>query len=197
MSSYGQQKKPSFLDDYVNVNTRVNLFYEKFPEGRITTSYQVIDDLIIFQAAAYRQPDDALPSATGTAMDKINVNDSATEKTETAAVGRALAFLNFETKKGMASKEEMERHGQRQQNSIPARTEKITNVPYSNNVRPAAPAPQQATSDAVTSNQIAAIKTLALKTKRDPNKYDFDNMNRVDASRIIKELQEILDEMKG
>jgi hypothetical protein len=180
MSSYGQQRKPSFLDDYVNVNTRVNLFYEKFPEGRITTSYQVIDDLIIFQAAAYRQADDAMPSATGTAMDKINVNDSATEKTETAAVGRALAFLNFETKKGLASKEEMERHGQRQQQP-----------------RPVASPPQQSSSDLATSNQIGAIKTLALKTKRDPNKYDFDGMSRMEASNLIKELQEILDEMKG
>ena len=106
LSSY---KQPAYLDDYVNVNVRVSQFYVRFPDGRITTSYQIVDDLIIFQAQVYRNPDDAQPSSTGTAMDKIDVNQSTTEKTETASVGRALAFLNFEVKKSIASREEMER----------------------------------------------------------------------------------------
>lgn len=178
MSSY-QAKKPAFLEDYVNVNERVAKFYDRFPDGRITTNYQLIDDLIIFQAQVYRQPDDAQPSATGTAMDKINVNDSSTEKTETASVGRALAFLNFETKRGMASREEMERHTARQ-------------APRPMESRPSTPS----AGGRATPAQERAIKALCASLKRDCA-YNFQAMTETDAGRLIKELNEIAEAKRG
>jgi hypothetical protein len=65
-------------------------------------------------------------------------------------------------------------------------------VPYSN-----APKPVESNSSLVTAPQVGAIKALAYKTQRDPNSYDFDNMSKMDASRIIKELQEIADATRG
>lgn len=185
MSSYAS-KKPSYLDDYVNVNVRVSQFYERFPQGRINTHYEIWEGHIVFRAEVFRNAEDQQPASTGTAMDKVNVNESSTEKTETAACGRALALLGFEVKKSIASREEMERHEDRQDakanvRSMPARTEQVSQVPYSND-------PNQ-----VTGAQIGAIKALAYKTKRDPNLYNFETMSKTEASRLIKELQEIAD----
>lgn len=111
MSAY---KQPAYLDDYVNVNVRVSLFYEKFPQGRINTHYEIWDGFIIFRTEVFRNAEDQQPASTGTAMDKIDVNQSSTEKTETASCGRALALLGFEVKKSLASREEMEKHNRNQ-----------------------------------------------------------------------------------
>jgi hypothetical protein len=190
MSNYAQ-KKPSYLDDYVNVNVRVTQFYDKFPQGRINTHYEIWEGHIVFRAEVFRNADDQQPASTGTAMDKIDINQSATEKTETAACGRALALLGFEVKKSLASKEEMERYEGRQESrnvaTMPARTERVTQVPYSNSANPGLATP----------NQVGAIKTLCLKVKKDSSAYNFETMTSANASRLIKELQEIADQTRG
>lgn len=100
------------LDDYVQVNERIEKFYEKYPDGSIQT--EVISNQngeVIFKAYAFRDREDTRP-ATGHAMERegstyIN-KTSHIENCETSAVGRALAMLGFEIKKSVASREEVE-----------------------------------------------------------------------------------------
>ena len=100
------------LNDYVQVNERIEEFYEKYPEGSIQTEIITNENgMVIFKAYAYRNNEDTKP-ATGHAMEKegssyIN-KTSHIENCETSAVGRALAMLGFEIKKSVASREEVE-----------------------------------------------------------------------------------------
>lgn len=99
------------LRDYVEVNVRIMKFYEKYPEGRITTELvKWENDVIVMKATAYRDNQD-IPASTGYAYEKegssfIN-KTSALENCETSAVGRCLAILGFEIKKSVASREEV------------------------------------------------------------------------------------------
>lgn len=100
------------VNDYVQVNERIEKFYEKYPEGSIQTEIQsIVDGVVIFKAYAYRDREDTRP-ATGHAYEKENSSfinkTSYIENCETSAVGRALAMLGFEIKKSIASKEEVE-----------------------------------------------------------------------------------------
>ena len=100
------------LSDYVQVNERIDKFYEKYPDGSIQTEIIMNENgMVIFKAYAYRDKEDTRP-ATGHAMEKegstyIN-KTSHIENCETSAVGRALAMLGFEIKKSVASREEVE-----------------------------------------------------------------------------------------
>ena len=99
------------LRDYVEVNTRIMKFYEKYPEGRILTEIlDWKDGVVVMKATVYRDSSDII-AATGHAYEKegssfIN-KTSALENCETSACGRALAMLGFEIKKSVASKEEV------------------------------------------------------------------------------------------
>lgn len=99
------------LNDYVQVNERIEKFYEKYPEGSIQT--EIISNQngeVIIKAYAYKNGEDKHPT-TGHAMEKegssfIN-KTSHIENCETSAVGRALAMMGFEIKKSVASQEEV------------------------------------------------------------------------------------------
>jgi hypothetical protein len=99
------------LNDYVQVNERIEKFYEKYPTGSIQT--EIISNMngeVIIKAYAYRDSEDKHPT-TGHAMEKegssfIN-KTSHIENCETSAVGRALAMMGFEIKKSVASREEV------------------------------------------------------------------------------------------
>lgn len=105
----GGSRKPSFLDDYVGVHQRIERLYEKYPNARIVTEMLPAPaDMVCFKAMIYRTPDSAEPDATGHAIAKLSIAESTLEKTETAAVGRGIAFLGFEVKEGIASREEIE-----------------------------------------------------------------------------------------
>lgn len=105
--------KKNALQDYVEVNVRIEKFYEKFPNGRILTDLISWENgVVVMKATVYRDSESDKPSATGHAYEKegssfIN-KTSALENCETSAVGRALAILGFEIKKSVASKEEVE-----------------------------------------------------------------------------------------
>jgi phage pi2 protein 07 len=105
--------KKDALKDYVEVNVRVERFWEKYPNGRISTEIISWENgVVVMKASVYKDLNDPNPSATGFAYEKegstfIN-KTSALENCETSAVGRALAFLGFEIKKSIASKEEVE-----------------------------------------------------------------------------------------
>ena len=100
------------LDNYVPVEDRIEAFYEKHPEGSIQTELAHFDpQMVIVKATIYRHPDDPRPS---TGHSQMNIpgktsftKDSETENAETSAVGRALAMMGFEVRKGVASRQEV------------------------------------------------------------------------------------------
>ncbi|MGM0807581.1 MAG: hypothetical protein ACQET8_23020 [Bacillota bacterium] len=106
------QKKDA-LKDYVEVNVRIEKFWEKYPDGRIHTELVTWEnEKVVMRADVYKKLGDSVPSSSGWAYEKegssfIN-KTSALENCETSAVGRALAILGFEIKKSIASKEEVE-----------------------------------------------------------------------------------------
>lgn len=117
MSSNVPRQNAKFnLDEYITVSERVERFYEKYPEGRIITNVIELNHetgFVLIQAMVYRASTDTQPSATGHASETrgdsyINKN-SFVENCETGAVGRALALLGFEVKRGFASREELEK----------------------------------------------------------------------------------------
>lgn len=109
------QAKDRFAD-YVPVSERLEQFYSDHPEGRILTNiveHDAENGFVLIRAEVYRQQDDAVPAATGHAFENRSegfVNKTSyIENCETSATGRALALLGYEIKRGIASKEEMEK----------------------------------------------------------------------------------------
>lgn len=98
------------LDDYVPVHTRIEQFRAQHPAGRILTTILEGEPLTV-RAEVYFDGSD-VPNATAHASEEGGMagrKSSALEKTETAAVGRALAFCGYEVKEGIASREEVQK----------------------------------------------------------------------------------------
>jgi hypothetical protein len=109
-------KTDSFFnpEQYATVAERIELFYERYPQGRINTELvSRADGAITFKAVVYRDPSDTTPAATGWASEREGDSDINTvaclENTETSAVGRALANLGFVASAKRPSREEMEK----------------------------------------------------------------------------------------
>src|SRR5205085_12125043 len=109
-------------DEYITVHERIEKFYAKFPQGRIITTiieHSAETGFILIRAEVYREPDDALPAATGHAYELRSAGHvqagSYVEVCETSSVGRALALLGFEVRRGVASREEVVRGAKKQQ----------------------------------------------------------------------------------
>jgi hypothetical protein len=109
-------KTDSFFnpEQYATVAERIELFYERYPQGRINTELvSRADGAITFKAFIYRDPGDGTPAATGWASEREGDSDINTvaclENTETSAVGRALANLGFVASAKRPSREEMEK----------------------------------------------------------------------------------------
>lgn len=101
-------------DQYATVAERIELFYSRYPEGRINTELVTRrDGEITFRALVYRTGAETLAAATGWASEREGDGDVNTvaclENTETSAVGRALANLGFTTSTKRPSREEMEK----------------------------------------------------------------------------------------
>src|SRR5438128_12614411 len=112
------QTKPTKdrLQDYVTVAERIEKFYERYPEGRIITGIVEHDPergFILMRAEVYRNTDDTQPMASGHAYELKTEGyvqrTSYIEVCETSSVGRALAMAGFEVRRGIASREEMEK----------------------------------------------------------------------------------------
>lgn len=104
------------LSKYIPVHTRIAEFYEKYPDGRIVTEIVNLNEdsgFVCIKASAFRNRDEAEPSATGHAFEIRGQGDVNTtsfiENGETSAVGRALANLGFKIDNGIASREEMQK----------------------------------------------------------------------------------------
>ena len=109
-------------DEYITVSERIEKFYAKFPQGRILTNiieHSAETGFILIRAEVYRDPEDALPAATGHAYELRSAGHvqagSYVEVCETSSVGRALALLGFEVRRGVASREEVIRGAKKQQ----------------------------------------------------------------------------------
>jgi hypothetical protein len=124
------------FEDYVPVAERLEKFYERFPDGRITTSiveHNLESGFVLMRAEVYRSPDDAAPAATGHAFEvrgESYVNKTSyIENAETSSVGRALAMLGFEVKRGIASREEMKKTTRMESQPATAATAATASVP--------------------------------------------------------------------
>jgi hypothetical protein len=109
-------KTDSFFnpDQYATVAERIELFYSRFPQGRINTELVARHDgEITFKALVYRGADETLAAATGWASEREGDSDinsvACLENTETSAVGRALANLGFMAGSKRPSREEMDK----------------------------------------------------------------------------------------
>jgi hypothetical protein len=135
------------LDEYVTVHERVERFYAKYPLGRITTTileHNAETGFVLMRAEVYRDGDDALPAATGHAYELRSSGHvqqgSYVEVCETSSVGRALALLGFEVKRGIASREEMQKAARKQQPESAAEPPEEPAPARAASARPAQPA---------------------------------------------------------
>ena len=98
----------SFLpDDYEPVEDRIRDFYADHPQGRITTHLvERANSEVVFRAEVFRELDiDPHPAATGHAHGYLGQAKDL-ENTETVAIGRALANLNYSKQGKRMSREE-------------------------------------------------------------------------------------------
>lgn len=113
----------AFASDYVDVAHRIAAFFERYPDGSIQADPPSIVEIggsvyVTCTASVYRTPDDPRPgraSAWEPWPGKSNfTRDSEAMNCETSAVGRAIAFLGFEVKKGIATAQDVQRARERQ-----------------------------------------------------------------------------------
>jgi hypothetical protein len=118
---------------YAPVAERIRLFWESFPNGRITTRLVSRTERdVVFEARVYRSASDGEPAATGWAAEREGDGDvnavACLENTETSAVGRALANLGFTAAKERPSVEEMQKAARVRARLVPRRTPDVSNV---------------------------------------------------------------------
>lgn len=111
----------NFMDNYVDVATRIRIFREHYPTGCLRPYNPAIPfvlmeiggrEFIVYTAAAYRTPDDLMPAIAVAAEPSIGktsfTKDSEVMNAETSAWGRAIvACLAADTIK-IASKDEVQ-----------------------------------------------------------------------------------------
>jgi len=103
------------LASYVSVAERLSLYRQDYPEGRIDV--QIVEHdreagFVIMRAEVYLNKDDAHPAGADYAFEVRSesfVNKTSyIENASTSAVGRALAWLGYEVKRGIASRDEVQ-----------------------------------------------------------------------------------------
>jgi hypothetical protein len=90
-----------FLDNYEDVNARIKRFRSQFPTGRLIAYIEDIDVIkgtVLVKAEAYREYEDALPSAVDYAFGNVahltnNMKKWLIEDTVTSAYGRVIGLL--------------------------------------------------------------------------------------------------------
>ena len=114
----GRRKMAFNLENYDEVKDRIPLFYEQFPDGRITTEIISEDSTgVTIKAYLWKNAEEQVmnaPLATGLAREFPGGRiDKYTENCETSSLGRAIANFNLIGEKGkknrtFPSREEME-----------------------------------------------------------------------------------------
>ena len=102
------------LSNYETVETRLNRFWETYPDGRVETTLMNYDgESCIVRTVIWKHRDDAQPTATGYAHEihsdrGVNAT-SFVENGETSSIGRCLANMGFATQGKRPSREEMQK----------------------------------------------------------------------------------------
>jgi hypothetical protein len=103
------------ISDYVDVKTRIEMLYAKYPEASIQFEYMGVmegnPDFIWGIARVFRSPEDLLP-CTGTCSELAQGKTAFTRGSElanleTSAIGRAIGALGIGLGKSMATKQEV------------------------------------------------------------------------------------------
>lgn len=100
------------LSNYVDVKTRIKLFYERYPDGSLQFEFKgSLGEYIWGVAYAYRNPEDPRPS-TGTASELAKGKTAFTAGSElmnleTSAIGRAIGNFGIGIEAGMATSDEV------------------------------------------------------------------------------------------
>jgi hypothetical protein len=119
-------------EDYVPVHERIVAFRKDHPEGAILTERFADGDVgIFFKAKVYksleeRKNETPASSAHTYLPDSAREDLKVEEATETAAVGRALAFLGYELSKGIASKDEVDGEDEEETEEEPPKRTKLS-----------------------------------------------------------------------
>lgn len=113
---------------YVEVAERIAAFYEKYPDGSLQSEiYLFTEDIVVMKSYAYRTADDARPGIGHSSMlipgSTPYTKGSEIENTETSSIGRAIAALGFEVRRGVASRDEIA-NKQEQRQGPPERRER-------------------------------------------------------------------------
>lgn len=183
------------LNDYVQVNERITMFYKEHPEGSIQTEIVLNNETqIIIKASVYRNGEDKIP-CTGHAMEKegtsfIN-NTSHVENCETSAVGRALAMMGYEISKAVRSKEEMENAIKQQEELKQQEKLEIERIKL----------------ELISPAKISTIKNLILDTKTDEDQFfkhynisslsEITNDGFITAMKILQKKKETIENSKS
>ena len=107
-----------YLKDYIEVKDRIQTFYELYPTGAIHFDYKgeiVLNNETYIWGKAFAYPErDKMAYSTGTAWERVPARGFAKGAEmmtlETSAVGRSLAMLGIKVSKGIASREEVQRN---------------------------------------------------------------------------------------
>lgn len=104
------------LENYNDVSTRIREFIEKHPDGSLQQVRLEVITIgnqlgVLYVAAAYRNPQDDRPGI-GTAFEPVpavnpGLRGSEVMVAETSAWGRALVAIGADTRKGVASADEI------------------------------------------------------------------------------------------
>src|SRR5262245_45631513 len=139
-----QVQRGNAMQDYVTVAERIEKFHQVYPQGRIVTFIVEHDGergFILMRAEGYRNVDDTAPAATGHAFELSSegyVNKTSyIENCESSCVGRMLAIMGFEVKRGLASREEMEKAARMTIKEIASSVVKERNKPSESTQPPA------------------------------------------------------------
>lgn len=109
---------PNFnLQDYIDVQTRINRFWTEYPDGAIRTELaSVMNDFdrCRYRAEVYKQAENPRPDSVGYAFELLGSGmankTSHEENCETSAIGRALANMGYATSsKDRPSRQEMQK----------------------------------------------------------------------------------------
>ena len=152
----------NFMDNYVDVATRLKIAFERWPELRIQeTSREIVEmpDKSCFircTVTVWRSPDDPLP-VVASACEIYPGRTPYTKFSEsevgyTSAVGRALAYAGIGANKSLASRDEVMAAQSRQ----PTRLAPVVPLPDAEVPFPDAPVQEYATS-----KQLGMIRALA------------------------------------
>ena len=107
-----------YLKNYIEVKDRIQMFYDKFPEGTLHFQYKGVlefngETFIYGEAFAYPERD-KVAYATGWAMEKVPAKGfgrgSEMQLLETSCWGRSIAALGIAVTRSIASREEVEKY---------------------------------------------------------------------------------------